>query len=229
MSNTYITTLHTALKARGVEVHERGLLTFTVGGQSAMLLPVGDLPLPEAQQRVAGALVALAEYAQAGDAVMRDPRLTGLAKDQDMRKLTTEIAARLQRDLEGVGAALVDAEAEVDRDFAPVPVPPAPDAVTAVGDTELRGLLRAMQVPDAMEACQREYAYLLAAMRLPAGLDPALTDFCREVWRQRNPQAEMATEAARKAAAWREARRIVGEAVAATVMLSGGRVSAMAA
>lgn len=207
---------------RGARLLPAGVIAVEVNGMAAVVPPPADLETMATfpAQRAGAAVITLAEFAQAANRVMTDPRLTASAKAADVVELGKRERPKLAAILTEAGEALAAAEQALAKETTPVPIDPA-GAADAVIDGELRGLLRAMALHQQMAAVRDEFAYCRAALRQPLGFDDALIKQAREWWAVLNPNAPAATEAAKAVASWRSARDCIGQCVAAFDRLAG--------
>lgn len=212
------------VKERGGQIHPRGIIALRVGSQTSYIVPpdFDALVLTFPAQRAGAAVITLADFAQDANRIAESPRLTESAKSEDRAKLAKEFRPKLEAILDEVGAALDKARAAEAKDTVPVPISPA-DAADAILDTELRGLLRAKSPGEQMQAVRDEFAFCRALLRQPIGFEPAVIDFAKTCWAKFNPNAPQATAAASAAASWEEARKVVGQCLAALSQLSFGR------
>jgi hypothetical protein len=219
------------VRERGGQVLPRGIYSFRVGGIHAVVTPANQDELFDEfpAQRIARAVLVVAEFAQEANKITESTRLTGIAKSEDVAKLAKQKAPELATLLEEAGAKVASADLAEAREVAPVPIEPA-DAAQSVVDVELRGILRAAGgTGDQIRMVQKEFAICRAVLRQPTGFSEPLIEFARSAWREFNPAAPTATKAAREAAQWREARRMIASAQHAMGKLSSGRSDAFAA
>lgn len=219
--------LRDRLAERGVQLMSGRVYMADVGGvQAHVTAPDPDAIATEPAFAAASrALMRAATFAEGANAILRDPRLSGQAKADDVRALAVPAGA-------DVAAVLAEADAEIERAKLAVarvvpaaPVPRAADAVEAVADVEKRGLLRAQAMPDAMRVVAEDRAQCLALLREPAGFPEPLIQHARAAWAKFEPGAAVVDPAERTLAAWRAARDSIASAQAALLKLSGGRSS----